>query len=203
MNLFISSALDWRERGITLTQETRFPDADSTRLTFTLDRPQSLTLSIRDPEWCDDLRVSVNGRAARSRKVLGYRQISRRFKSGDVIEVRMPMTLRAEALPNAPDHVALIYGPIVLAGRFGTQGLAPGSQLIINERESGNMLQADVTMPRWTKPLDQLVAHTMRTSTGRLEFRISGFENGATVDLLPWFRLTHERYNLYWPHTQT
>ncbi|MES1263585.1 MAG: glycosyl hydrolase, partial [Peristeroidobacter soli] len=94
-------------------------------------------------------------------------------------------------------------GPVVLAGRFGTQGLAPGSQLIINERESGNMLQADVKIPRWTRPLDQFVAHTTRTSTQRLEFRTSGFENGATVDLLPWFRLTHERYNLYWPHSGT
>jgi DUF1680 family protein len=203
VNLFIASTLDWRERGITLKQDTRFPDADSTRLTFTLVRPQSLTLSIRDPGWCENLHVSVNGRAVRGKKVLGYRQISRRFRSGDVVEVRMPMTLRTEPLPNAPDQVALVYGPIVLAGRFGTAGLTPGSQLIINERESGNMLQANVKIPRWTQPLDQLVANTTRTSTERLEFRTSGFENGANVDLLPWFRLTHERYNLYWSHAPT
>jgi len=110
----------------------------------------------------------------------------------------MPMTLHTEPLPNAPDHVALVYGPIVLAGRFGTDGLTPGSQLIINERESGNMLQADVKIPRWTKPLAELVANTTRTSAERLEFRTTGFEGGTAIDLLPWFRLTHERYNLYW-----
>ncbi len=86
----------------------------------------------------------------------------------------------------------------MLAGRLGTAGLTPGSQLIVNERESGNMLQADVKIPRWTRPLAELVANTTRTNPERLEFRTSGFEGGASVDLIPWFRLTHERYNLYW-----
>jgi DUF1680 family protein len=144
------------------------------------------------------MHVAVNGRSVRGKPLEGYRRITRRFKSGDVIDIRMPMTLRAESLPNAPEHVALVYGPIVLAGRMGTQGLTPGSQLIINERESGNMLKADVNVPRWAKPLDQLVKSTTRTSIDRLEFRTTGFEGGAAVDLLPWFRLTGERYNLYW-----
>ena len=51
----------------------------------------------------------------------------------------------------------------MLAGRLGTEGLTPGSQLIINERESGNMLKADVKIPRWTRPLEELVANTTRT----------------------------------------
>jgi hypothetical protein len=110
----------------------------------------------------------------------------------------MPMGLALEPLPNAPDHAALVYGPIVLAGRMGTAGLTPGSQLIINERESGNMLKADVKIPRWAKPLEQLLKHTTRTNPDRLEFRTTGFEANMSAELLPWFRLTHERYNLYW-----
>jgi DUF1680 family protein len=108
------------------------------------------------------------------------------------------MSLRVEPLPNASEYAALLYGPVVLAGRMGAEGLAPGSQLIVNERESGNMLRADVNIPRWTRPLDQLVANTKRTHPDRLEFRTSGFEGGTSVELVPWFRLTHERYNLYW-----
>ncbi|MES1263702.1 MAG: hypothetical protein ABUL69_05055, partial [Peristeroidobacter soli] len=108
-----------------------------------------------------------------------------------------------EPLPGAPDHAALMFGPIALAGRFGTEGLTPGSQLIINERESGNMLQAYVKIPRWTKPLDQLLANTTRTSDSELLFTTSGFEGGGSVKLAPWFRLTHERYNLYWSRTPT
>jgi DUF1680 family protein len=199
VNLFISSAVNWRDQGFTIHQETRFPDADSTRLRFDGSQPRRLTLALRQPAWCQAMSVTVNGRhASTARKPGSYHRLTRRFRSGDVVDVRLPMRLAVETLPNAPDYGALTYGPIVLAGRMGTEGLAPGSQIIINERESGNMLQADVKIPRWTKPLEQLVAHTRRTNSEKLEFTTTGFEDGASVDLIPWFRLTHERYHLYW-----
>ena len=121
--------------------------------------------------------------------------------TGDTLEVRMPMSLRAEILPNAPDYAALVYGPIVLAGRMGTEGLTPGSQLIVNERESGNMLRADVKVPRWPGTFGELAANTRRTSDSELLFTATGFQGGASVELAPWFRLAHERYNLYWSRT--
>jgi hypothetical protein len=55
-----------------------------------------------------------------------------------------------------------------------------------------------VKVPRWTRPLEQLVSRTRRTDPKRLVFMTSGFAGGESVELLPWFRLTHERYNLYW-----
>jgi DUF1680 family protein len=110
----------------------------------------------------------------------------------------LPMKLRTEPLANAPEYGALVYGPIVLAGKFGSAGLSPGAQLIVNERESGKMLQADVVVPRWTKRLEDLAANTTRVDASTLMFRTKGFEGGASVDLIPWFRLTGERYNLYW-----
>jgi DUF1680 family protein len=123
VNLFIASKLEWRERGITLEQETRFPDADTTRLTFTLAHPQTLELSIRQPAWCDGLQISVNGKVVKTPNDREYRNLKRRFRTGDVVEVRMPMTLRVETLPGEPGLGALVYGPIVLAGRLGTQGI--------------------------------------------------------------------------------
>jgi DUF1680 family protein len=197
VNLFIDSTLNWKERGIHVIQRTRFPDAGQTQIRFESPKKQGVKLRIRQPAWCAVMTIDVNGRRGKTlRRAGGYVDIP--VDTGDTLEIRLPMTLRAEPLPNDPGHVALVYGPIVLAGRFGTEGLEPGSQLIINERESGNMLQADVKIPRWTKPLDEMVANTTRTSTERLEFRTTGFEGDASVNLLPWFRLTHERYNLYW-----
>jgi DUF1680 family protein len=199
VNLFIASTLHWREAGIRVEQETRFPDADTTRLTLRGDQPREFTLAIRQPAWCPVMTLTVNGRhKISSRKPGGYHALQRRFRPGDVVEVRVPMSLSVERLPNDADHAAILYGPIVLAGRFGTEGLTPGSQIIVNERKSGQMLQADVKIPRWTKPLDQLAANTSRTNPERLVFRTTGFEGGASVELLPWFRMTHERYNLYW-----
>jgi len=198
VNLFVASTLQWREKGVSIQQETRFPDADTTRLTVS-GKPGEFTLAIRQPAWCPVMTLTVNGkRKITSRRPGQYYSLRRQFRAGDAVDVRVPMSLRVEALPNDPQYAALVYGPIVLAGRMGTEGLTPGSQLIINERESGNMLKADVNIPRWTRPLDQLVAQTSRTSADKLEFRTRGFEGGASVDQIPWFRLTNERYNLYW-----
>src|SRR5688572_19925512 len=51
VNLFLASTLEWKERGLRVTQATRFPDADTTRLEFKAGRaaPQ---LAIRQPSWC-------------------------------------------------------------------------------------------------------------------------------------------------------
>lgn len=199
VNLFVSATLEWRELGITVIQETRFPDADTTRLTFEGSKAQTLNLRLRQPSWCEVMTVSVNGlRKATARLPGSYHSLERKFRSGDVIEVRVPMSLTLEPLPNAPDYAALMYGPIVLAGRLGTTGITPGSQLIVNERQSGEMLNEPVPIPRWSRPLEELVAGSRRIDPDRLAFRANGFDDGASVELIPWFRIAHERYNLYW-----
>jgi len=201
VNLFMASTLEWRERGVTVTQETLFPDSDTTRLRLELDRPKTLEVFIRQPEWCPGLQITVNGRLSKGTADHGYRRLKRRFRSGDVIEVRLPMSLRVATLPGETHVGALMYGPIALAGRFGTAGLTPGSQLIVNERESGNMLKADVDIPRWTRPLAELPASVERVDKESLRFRATGFAGGAEVELIPFFRICHERYNLYWRQT--
>ena len=100
-----------------------------------------------------------------------------------------------------PTTRPLMYGPIVLAGRLGTQGLTPGSQLIVNERESGEMLNETIEIPRWTDRSRNCSRTRKRTSDDELALHARGFRGGASVELIPWFRLTHERYNLYWRRT--
>jgi DUF1680 family protein len=199
VNLFLSSTLDWRERGVRLTQATRFPDADTTRIEI---GGGTTPLAIRQPAWCPAMTVTVNGKGRHVARQPGtYHRLRGRVRNGDVIEVKLPMSLALEPLPNAPDHAALRLGPIVLAGRMGTKGLTPGSQLIVNERESGNMLDEPVDIPKWQRPLADLIANTKRTNVERLEFTTTGFEEGKAVELIPWFRMSHERYNLYWRQT--
>jgi DUF1680 family protein len=200
VNLYIASTLEWREAGVTITQETRFPDSDITRLTVRCRDPDGIPLAFRQPAWCTKPSVRVNGRrlAASGEASGGYVRLPRPVRDGDVVEIQLPMKLALVALPNDPDYAALSYGPIVLAARLGTQGLTPGSQLIVNERRSGTMLDEKMEIPRWPKPLSQLVANTKRTSRDELRFTTRGFADGRSVELVPWFRLTNERYNLYW-----
>jgi uncharacterized protein len=200
VNLFIASTLDWKERGVALTQETRFPDSDTTRLTVRCQDAKGVALAFRHPDWCQKPVARINGKRVKTTTdpVGRYCRLERRVRDGDVVEIQLPMKLALVPLPNDPAYAALVYGPIVLGARLGTQGLAPGSQLIVNERQSGEMLDEKIDIPRWTKPLNELPKGTKRTSKDELRFTAQGFDGGKSVELIPWFRLTNERYNLYW-----
>jgi uncharacterized protein len=198
VNLFIDSKVEWRERGITVTQTTRFPDEEHTSLKFAGGGVQDLVLKIRHPAWCARMSVKVNGKPAGISTAPGtyYTLPSRRIRPGDTIDVHFPMQLRLEPLPGEPDYAAVMYGPIALAGIVG-KPVDPAAQIIVNERESGRMLNDPVTVPAWSRPLAELPAHFTRTDPKRLTFIAAGFQGGP-VKFIPWFRVAHERYNLYW-----
>ena len=199
VNLFIPSTVTWRERGLTLTQTTRFPEQDTTRLTVDVRRPVRATLQVRRPAWCDGMTVSVNGRAwEAAASADGYVPVRREWRRGDVVELRLPMRLRAEPLPGAPDHVAFAYGPIVLAGRLGTEGVTPSAQIIRNERESGTMLNVAVEVPVLVGDPRRLVAQLRPVAGEPLTFETVGLGRPREVRLGPYHRLAHERYALYW-----
>jgi DUF1680 family protein len=101
-------------------------------------------------------------------------------------------------LPGTGDVVAFLYGPIVLAGRFGQQGLAPRNQIIVNERESGSMLKADVVIPVLAGDGRALAKRIRQDPHRALTFRTAVAGRTRDVELAPYYRLAHERYNLYW-----
>lgn len=208
VNLFIASELNVAERGFTLTQRTEFPARQTTQLRIE-ENPNSrmrtlpgFALKIRHPSWCEGMDIVVNGKPHLvSRSPGEYVEIRREWRGGDVIDVSVPMKLRLEQLPGAADRVAILYGPIVLAGRFGHAGIAPGADLIVNERTSGEMLNGDLRIPNWIGRPDRpasLLAHIERAHPESLAFRATGFDDGSTVQLVPYFQIAHERYNLYW-----
>ena len=111
------------------------------------------------------------------------------------------MTLRAEPLPGSTDIVAFVYGPIVLAGRLGREGLAAGNQIIVNERESGTMLNDSVHVPLLAGDRETLPKRIRQDAHSALTFSAPCVGAPGAVELAPYFRLAHERYNLYWKMT--
>ena len=196
VNLFIPSVVTWTEMGLTLRQTTSFPESPVTDFAIAVKRPVRATLNVRQPGWCSGMAVRVNGRRWNAGAgATGYVAIGREWRQGDRVQVTLPMTLRAEWLPGTTDMVAFLYGPIVLAGRFGREGLAPGNQIIVNERESGSMLKADVEIPVLAGDAATLPARIRQDPHQPLTFRMAG--RPRDVELAPYFRLAHERYNLY------
>ena len=199
VNLFIPSVVNFERYGLTLTQRTEFPAQEITQLSIEVKQPQQLSLKIRHPGWCEAVTLAVNGKHyATSRAAGTYAEIRRKWQTGDVVDVRLPMKLRTQQLPSATDLVAVLYGPIVLAGRLGKENLSAGADLIENERTSGEMLNSTMSVPAWIGRPDEFSQRIERSPAAALLFRASGFEGGRSIDLAPYYEIAHERYTLYW-----
>jgi uncharacterized protein len=199
VNLFISSVVTWREKGVTLRQVTDFPESAATRVTVAAPTPTEFTLKFRHPRWCDELTVHVNGhRSMVSRSSGRYIELKRRWRMGDVVDIELPMHVYSEELPGHPTILALLYGPMALAGRFGTEGIPPGEDLIANERTYGEVLDRPIDIPAWLGRPQNFPASVVASREGSLTFRARGFERGKVLELVPYYRIAHERYNLYW-----
>ena len=122
VNLFIASELNWREKGLSLKQETSYPDADTMRFTFKTRKPLTLAVRLRYPAWATKgLSVWINDRPQSvNAKPGSFVELRRTWKTGDRISLKIPMSLRLEALPDNPHRVAILYGPTVLAGDLGS-----------------------------------------------------------------------------------
>lgn len=200
VNLFIPSILNWKERQITVRQATRFPEDGLTRLEVTAETPTSFTMFLRYPSWAGEAQVTVNGAPVPVSASPGsFISVAREWHSGDTVELRLAMGLRAEPLPGAPNRVAFLYGPVVLAGRLGTDGLYTGADILRNERTYGMILDVPVEVPRLAATPEGAVQAIHQVEDAEpLTFRTRGIGRPREVTLIPYFRLHHERYNLYW-----
>lgn len=121
VNLFIASELSWPDKGLVVRQDTKFPDQDTTWLTFHCRQPVRLGLKIRWPAWAESPPgVSINNKTQTiSGQPASYIALDREWHDGDVVKIHLPMSLHTEPLPGTTNLLAVLYGPIVLAGELG------------------------------------------------------------------------------------
>jgi len=202
VNLFVPSTLDWKERGIRLVQETTFPESGAITFTVHATRPTSFAVRIRVPYWATGENAArLNGKPLEGfAEPGGYYVVHRTWHDGDRLAVDLPMSLHLHPMPDDPTLVAVMYGPLVMAGRLGTAGLTPQT------------LRAEPTKPR-TVPeyhLEPVPAPAFVASVGdpaqwikptgkSLEFRTQG--QAQDIEFMPFHRIFDERYAIYWKVT--
>jgi DUF1680 family protein len=185
VNLYIASELTWKHRGVTLRQETKWPDADTSSITLTCKQPQEFELRLRRPHWATQgFFVTVNGKPFKvDSRPSSYVSLKRRWQSGDRVEVRVPMSLRTEAMPDNPRRIAVFYGPVLLAADLAA----------VEDPESTKpffvpvLVTDDKPVSDWVKPVS-LAGQTFRTA---------GIGRPRDVTLVPFHRLHDRRYTVY------
>ncbi|MBP1622507.1 MAG: hypothetical protein H6Q07_527, partial [Acidobacteria bacterium] len=122
-----------------------------------------------------------------------YLTVSRNWRKGDRLEIRFPMRLYMESLPDDASIAAILYGPLVLAGELGKTDPAKepmfgpmGPTEKTNENPFIN-LAVDAARPEsWLEALPKQPL-TFRTVGQEREFRLT-----------PLYKVLNQRYTVYW-----
>ncbi|MBI1754136.1 MAG: glycoside hydrolase family 127 protein [Acidobacteria bacterium] len=185
VNLYAPSTAAWEAAGVSVATTTDMPLGDQATLTFTVKAPRAFTLNLRRPAWAQEgFQVQVNGESLPSLAKPGaYVEITRTWKSGDVVRLLMPKKLRLEALPDNPRRAAILWGPLVLAGNLGAEEN-------FETWKEGNvpvLVAAERPLDEWIKPVPGKPG----------QFRTEGAGNPHEVDLVPFFQLHRRSYAVY------
>jgi uncharacterized protein len=183
---YIASELNWKDKGVTLKQVTAYPEEQGTTIEVTCAKPVKMTLNIRYPKWAQaGIIVSVNGHSKNfSEKPGSFIPISRTWETGDKIEVKIPFTLRLESMPDDSSRVAIMYGPVVLAGELGA----------VDDTAALSPLFVPVLMTTDRNPADWMTPVEGKTNT----FKLNNVGRPRDVTLKPFYRTYNERYTVYW-----
>jgi DUF1680 family protein len=194
VNQFIASELDWSEKGLKLRQETRFPEEQGTSLAVTAAKPVQMALRLRIPSWLEaSPTVKVNGKAMEASASPGsYLTLARTWKTGDRIEMALPMRLSIEAMPDEPQTQAVLYGPLVLAGDLGGDGLT--DQTTIGQM-GPRVNRSAIEIPAIHAPAAD-PASWLKPAGRPLTFRTAG--QPKDLDLAPLNSIFDKRYVVYW-----
>jgi len=201
VNLFIASEVQWREKRIRLIQDTNFPESNEMTFTMRTARAVKIALRIRVPYWATaGVTVQLNGKAINVDSGPGsYFVVDRVWRDHDRLEIQMPMTLHTAPMPDDASLRALMYGPLVLAGRLGTQGLTEENRRAgpTPPREVPEYKDPSPPQPAALAASKADVSEWVKPVTGKnLEFQMSGQATNYT--LVPLSSIFDERYAVYW-----
>ena len=199
VNLFIASELDWKGKGVTVRQQTNFPEISATKLTIEASQPVEFELRLRVPGWATQgVTLKIDGREqAVTAQAGSFLSIRRAWREKTEVEMTMPMKLWLCPMPDNPNLAAVMYGPLVLAGQLGEADVP--QELIY-------------TTSNWFEfPADRIVEAPVMVTTQRdpqawirpvegkpLTFRTSGAGRPDDVTLVPYHELFGRHYAVYW-----
>ena len=116
VNLYIPSTatIQLGKRTVALEQKTEYPRTGEVELSVTPDKnqPLDMALALRIPGWSPKVEVSVNGEPCSDVKPGAYYTITRSWKAGDRITLKMDMPAHIVELNGC---MAVERGPIVFA----------------------------------------------------------------------------------------
>ncbi len=229
VNQYTSSKVTWKDKNVVLKQETQIPSTNQAKFTVELldgKASETFDLRLRIPDWVQgNASIKVNGTAQNLTVSNGYVALNRTWKTGDTIELTLPMGIRAYTLPdNAGTVYGFKYGPVVLAAELGKDSKMDTYQVgvqcdvcktkIVNgeERTSTNgygstsnqgTLNSETLNVQDGVPVSEFIENIeeyLVKDGDSLSFTLQGTDWGGSTPLkfTPYYKITDQRYGIYW-----
>jgi hypothetical protein len=157
---------------VRLVQTTAYPAAETVAIRVDASTSQAWTLRLRIPGWLEQpAQITVNGALSSVSAAPGsFAALHRRWKSGDVVQLRLPQSFRTEPIDDQhPNVVAVMRGPVMLVAIDPPDGLEKKSLSI--DKGFTAVAQSSGT---WVRDVD-----------------------GQQVVFLPFHQVQNERYTTY------
>lgn len=205
VNLYTASELNWKQAGVVIRQETQFPYGETSRIEMKKATGKAFVLRLRYPGWVrkGEFKVTVNGEVLNNKNWNPgtFVDVARNWKTGDVIDISFPMHASIERMPNVPQYVSIMYGPIVLGMKTGTEDL----RLLLSDDSrfgqiaSGRRLPIDKAPYLVANKVEDIADDLVPVEGKPLHFTLkTRMENPIEGELQPFFEIHDSRYMLYW-----
>ena len=171
VNMYAPSELRTPEN-VRLVQTTAYPAEETVSIRVDASTSQPWTLRLRIPGWLEQpAQITVNGAPASVTAAPGsFAALRRRWKSGDVVQLRLPQSFRTEPIDDQhPNVAAVMRGPVMLVAIDPPDGLEKKS-LSIDEGFTAVAQSSGI----WARD-----------------------EGGQQVVFLPFHQVQNERYTTY------
>jgi DUF1680 family protein len=146
VNLYVPSTVTWLDPAtgtkFSLLQTTQYPYAPNIRFDVMATKAATFSLYLRIPQWADDAAVTLN-QVRDSRKLVpgSFAEIRREWKSGDRVELEVPLHTRLEGMEaiagQTPNRAALLVGPLVLMAAPADQNAWSRTALLSAQQAPG------------------------------------------------------------------
>jgi hypothetical protein len=199
VNLFIPSELTWKEKGIKLKQQTGYPEEATTHLTVQEIKDGNVPLYIRYPSWATSgATIKINGRNVKiSQKPGSYIVLNKTWKTGDKIDITYPISLRLVATNDNPNMAAVVYGPIVLAGDMGTDGIQAPAPYAKDQLDFRKTAIPDNIVSTLNINGRKLNDWLIPVNGKQLVFKTTGVAS-KEITMIPYYQIDKQRYVIYW-----
>jgi DUF1680 family protein len=203
VTFYVSSTLNWKDRGLALTQTTDLPSTNKVTFTITAAPTDAVNVQFRKPDWAStcQVAVAVNGQAVTPVEANGFLGVSRVWQANDTVTLAFPLFVQVSRLQDNQNAVAFTYGPLVLSAGLGIDSsMKTTTHAMTIAATSPGGLQDTITINSGTKIEDWLsnIQNNLVQTAGKLEFATKGTDSDSKLVFIPHYSRYKDRYGIYW-----